>query len=298
MPKTKKRATARRAAKIAKAHATPLPKLEGKEYVRYKEKKVAPRRAPGYKKPARGIARYPVASVMLVLLIAFGVWALYVNHLGPFAPQPVKPKPVVVSPCLNTRVVNELTDLSPAPSNSQIKDITHQFKKAPDMGIDLKSHYCIGLNTSRGLIVMDLDPKLAPNTVNNFVFLAEQGFYNGLVFHRVVPKFVIQTGDPSKTKATGVNKDGPGYTFKDEPVKGEYKVGCIAMANAGANTNGSQFFICITDDTKLPKQYNLFGYVVKGLDIVQKIQGPNPDDPKAKNVIPDTINHVIVVPVP
>ena len=104
---------------------------------------------------------------------------------------------------------------------------------------------------------MDLDPQLAPNTVNNFVGLARQGFYDGLTFHRVVPEFVIQGGDPE-----GSGRGGPGYKFADEPVQGEYTLGAVAMANAGPDTNGSQFFICIDDCTrKLTKNYNLFGYV-------------------------------------
>ncbi len=112
---------------------------------------------------------------------------------------------------------------------------------------------------------MDLDPQLAPTSVNNFVGLARQGYYDGLTFHRVVPEFVIQGGCPE-----GTGRGGPGYKFDDEPVQGEYTPGAVAMANAGPNTNGSQFFICIDDCTrKLSKDYNLFGYVVSGLDVAQ-----------------------------
>src|SRR5215467_11908528 len=115
---------------------------------------------------------------------------------------------------------------------------------------------------------MDLDPQLAPNTVNNFVGLARQGYYDGLTFHRVVPGFVIQGGCPE-----GSGRGGPGYRFPDEPVKGEYTLGAVAMANAGPDTNGSQFFICIDDcRRKLDKLYNLFGYTVDGVDIAQSIQ--------------------------
>jgi cyclophilin family peptidyl-prolyl cis-trans isomerase len=115
---------------------------------------------------------------------------------------------------------------------------------------------------------MELDPKLAPNTVNHFVALARDGFYDGLTFHRVVPDFVVQGGDPE-----GSGRGGPGYKWADEPVKGEYTLGAVAMANAGPNTNGSQFFICIDDcRTKLQKLYNLFGYVIDGIDVAQKVQ--------------------------
>ena len=100
-------------------------------------------------------------------------------------------------------------------------------------------------------------PKLAPITVNNFVVQARAGFYDGLTFHRVVPEFVIQGGDPE-----GTGRGGPGYKFADEPVRGDYTLGAVAMANAGPDTNGSQFFICIDDcQRKLSQAYNLFGYV-------------------------------------
>ena len=110
-------------------------------------------------------------------------------------------------------------------------------------------------------------PKLAPNSVNNLVFLTRNQYYDGLKFHRVVADFVIQGGDPQ-----GTGSGGPGYQFNDEPVLGEYTAGAVAMANSGANTNGSQFFICTVDDSKkLAKSYNLFGYVQTGMDVVLKI---------------------------
>jgi len=299
MPKDTKRAATKRAARIAKAHATQLPKLEVKE---------PPRRAPGYKRPSRGVARYPWASIILtVLIIGLGIFTFYYYHLGPFAqpkphtktvvkatPTPIPtytPTPGPASPCL--QVVSQLTDTSPAPTAAQISQITHTYTKAPAMTINTNKLYCAGINTNRGLIVLQLDPKLAPNTVNNFVFLAQHHFYDGLVFHRVVPGFVIQTGDP-KGDGTG----GPGYKFQDEPVKGAYNVGCVAMANNGVNTNGSQFFICTGNDTSLPKSYNLFGQVVQGLNVALKIQGPDPGTPTTQNITPDVMEHVIVVQAP
>ena len=138
----------------------------------------------------------------------------------------------------------------------------------PAMTIDPASIYRVTITTDRGDIVMDLDPALAPQTVNNFVSLARDGFYDGLTFHRVVPEFVIQGGDPE-----GSGRGGPGYRFADEPVKGEYTLGAVAMANAGPDTNGSQFFICIDDcRQKLQPNYNLFGYVTSGMDIAQQIR--------------------------
>jgi len=133
----------------------------------------------------------------------------------------------------------------------------------PANEIDAAKVYRATVTTNRGVMVMDLDPKLAPNTVNNFVALARQGYYDGLTFHRVVPDFVIQGGCPE-----GSGRGGPGYKFGDEPVQGEYIIGAVAMANSGKNTNGSQFFVCIDDcSRKLTKDYNLFGYVIDGMDV-------------------------------
>ncbi len=135
----------------------------------------------------------------------------------------------------------------------------------PEMAIDTDTIYRATITTERGTIVADLDPRIAPITVNNFVGLARQGYYDGLTFHRVEPGFVIQGGCPE-----GSGRGGPGYKFQDEPVQGNYREGAVAMANAGPDTNGSQFFICLNDLTgRLPKQYNLFGHVVSGLDVVQ-----------------------------
>ncbi len=139
--------------------------------------------------------------------------------------------------------------------------------KPYDMQIDLDTLYEVTIESDKGTIVGELDPQLAPKTVNEFVSKARDGFYDGLTFHRVVPDFVIQGGDPE-----GTGRGGPGYRFEDEPVQGEYVEGAFAMANAGPNTNGSQFFITIDDCTrKLDKLYNLFGYVTQGMDVAKSI---------------------------
>ena len=133
---------------------------------------------------------------------------------------------------------------------------------------DASKIYRTTITTNRGTIVADLDPQLAPNTVNNFVGLARDGYYDGLTFHRVVPEFVIQGGCPE-----GSGRGGPGYKFADEPVKGEYTLGALAMANAGPDTNGSQFFICIDDcQSTLTPNYNLFGHVIEGMDVATATQ--------------------------
>jgi cyclophilin family peptidyl-prolyl cis-trans isomerase len=136
------------------------------------------------------------------------------------------------------------------------------------MAIDLDKRYEVTINTNRGTMVLDLEPLRAPRTVNNFVSLARAGYYDGLTFHRVVPEFVIQGGCPE-----GTGLGGPGYRFEDEPVSGEYTLGAVAMANAGPDTNGSQFFICIDDcRSKLAKSYNLFGYVTAGMDVALRTE--------------------------
>ncbi len=154
-----------------------------------------------------------------------------------------------------------------SPSNTSVTStsMTYSFPGIlPDAKIQGKKAV---ITTSKGVIEFSLNAGGAPKSASNFVYLAELGYYDGLTFHRVEPGFVIQGGDPS-----GNGTGGPGYTFEDEPVQDEYVEGAVAMANAGADTNGSQFFITLADVSKtLGKQYNLFGKVTKGLDVVQKI---------------------------
>jgi len=146
---------------------------------------------------------------------------------------------------------------------------TTSFPAAPPMCIDTSKTYTATMQTSQGgPITIALDAKQAPKTVNNFVFLSRYHFYDGLTFHRIVPDFVIQGGDPQ-----GNGQGGPGYKFEDElPKAGQYKVGSLAMANSGPNTNGSQFFIITGQQgVQLPPQYSLFGQVTAGMDTVNKI---------------------------
>lgn len=141
-----------------------------------------------------------------------------------------------------------------------------QYSKQPDLSIDLAKTYTAQLDTNHGPITISLAPERAPQTVNNFVFLARDGFYDDVIFHRVVPGFVIQGGDP-----TGTGRGGPGYKFRDEiEGAGSYTRGTVAMANAGPNTNGSQFFICLAN-VSLPHAYTIFGEVTSGMDAVDAI---------------------------
>ena len=160
-----------------------------------------------------------------------------------------------------------------------------KFDAAPEMGIDPSKRYTATMETSMGTLVIALDPIAAPITVNNFVFLAAQHYYDGIIFHRIINGFVCQGGDPD-----GNGRGGPGYRFVDElPKAGKYQIGSLAMANAGPNTNGSQFFLISgPSGVQLPPAYSLFGQVVKGLDIVEMMQnvptGPG-DRPKDDVVI-------------
>jgi cyclophilin family peptidyl-prolyl cis-trans isomerase len=143
-----------------------------------------------------------------------------------------------------------------------------KFDEEPPMLIDTDKRYVATMVTSHGTMVIALDPLAAPKTVNSFVFLARYHYYDGVVFHRIIPGFVLQGGDP-----TGSGSGGPGYRFADElPPAGRYKVGSLAMANAGPNTNGSQFFVISgPDGVGLPPLYAHFGEVVTGLDVVEQI---------------------------
>ncbi len=142
-----------------------------------------------------------------------------------------------------------------------------QYTQQPEMRIDSAKTYLGTLDTNKGKIEIELFPEDAPVTVNNFVCLAEDGYFDNTPFHRIVKGFVIQGGDP-----TGTGSGGPGYKFADEPIARDYERGTLAMANAGANTNGSQFFIVLEDlRGKLPKNYTIFGRVTDGMDVVEAI---------------------------
>lgn len=143
-----------------------------------------------------------------------------------------------------------------------------QWSKPFDNQLDADKTYTATLDTSHGTIEIQLYPDDAPIAVNNFVSLAREGFYDGTPFHRIVKGFVIQGGDP-----TGTGAGGPGYKFQDEKITKDYEEGTVAMANAGPNTNGSQFFICLRDlRGSLPKNYTIFGKVKSGFEVAKAIE--------------------------
>ena len=160
-----------------------------------------------------------------------------------------------------------------------------QWPSPPPLTIDPASSYTAVLNTTAGAITVELLPTEAPNTVNNFVFLARQGFYDNVIFHRTIPGFMIQGGDP-----TGTGGGGPGYRFADEPVQRPYSRGVLAMANAGPNTNGSQFFI-MHADYPLPPNYTIFGQAVAGLETIDAI-ATAPTQPGGEGSTP--VNPVVI----
>lgn len=175
-----------------------------------------------------------------------------------------------------------MTTPCPAPDGSSPK--LQRFDGPPPMCIDADHRYTAEMATSKGNMVIALDPIAAPKTVNNFVYLARYHYYEGIVFHRVIPGFVLQGGDP-----TGTGRGGPGYQFEDElPKPGRYELGSLAMANVGPNTNGSQFFVISgPSGVRLPPQYSLFGKVIDGLDVVTTIDvlGTQSGQPKEQVTI-------------
>jgi cyclophilin family peptidyl-prolyl cis-trans isomerase len=156
-----------------------------------------------------------------------------------------------------------------------------QWKTPPTMQIDPKKKYKARMDTDKGVMVIELFADKAPKTVNNFVFLAREGFYDGLIFHRVINDFMVQGGDP-----TGTGSGGPGYKFGDEfhPSLKHDKPGMLSMANAGKDTNGSQFFITHVPTPWLDNKHSIFGQVVEGMDVLMAIPARDPMRPQHPGV--------------
>ena len=169
-----------------------------------------------------------------------------------------------------------------------------QWSKAPAMTIDPTKAYTATVKTDAGTFMIALDAAKTPLAVNNFVFLAQNHFFDCIVFHRVIPGFMNQTGDP-----TGTGTGGPGYSFADElppTASPQYPLGAVAMANSGPNTNGSQFFIVTgSDGESLAPNYTLFGQVTSGLGVVQKINADGNANPSADGVPPTVIHRILSV---
>ncbi len=163
---------------------------------------------------------------------------------------------------------------SPTPKEEAIRTATVVKATKPLVNIEGKKIVKAKIETTLGDIVLDLYAEQTPKTVENFVKLANKGFYDGIIFHRVIPNFMVQTGDP-----TGTGRGGPGYSFEDEfsPELSHDQPGILSMANSGPNTNGSQFFITQVPTPHLDNNHSVFGLVTEGIDVVNKIAGVDRD---------------------
>jgi cyclophilin family peptidyl-prolyl cis-trans isomerase len=184
---------------------------------------------------------------ILVLIVLVGVVYLSKPFKIPYN-ETLKKKSELTTPTISNQISQEIKNM-----------------QSPSIQIDKTKMYTAIIKTEKGTMKVELYADKTPITVNNFVYLAKQGFYNNTIFHRTIPNFMIQGGDP-----TGTGAGGPGYRFADEPFIGEYTRGTLAMANAGPDTNGSQFFI-MHKNYALPKNYVIFGKVTQGLEVIDAI---------------------------
>ena len=199
---------------------------------------------------------------------------------------------IFILSCSNQNDISDQALELESENKGEIMSDEKVYSTAPDMNIDVNKNYTATLETNLGIIKIEFYVKDAPNTVNNFVSLSNDGYYNGVIFHRVINGFMIQGGDPS---GTGHGEFGkyPGYEFEDElNNKIPYEKGIVAMANRGPNTNGSQFFI-MHQDYPLPYQYTIFGKVVDGLDVVDKIA--NVQTGEADKPIEDVVIETVII---
>jgi cyclophilin family peptidyl-prolyl cis-trans isomerase len=224
-----------------------------------------------------------------VVVVAGGIIAIAVgvnNATNAVAPNASATPASTASPSASTLAFADCSKVSFGSPMTPLNEpaSVHTYLRQPSISIDLTKLYEATITTSKGNIVLCLQPKLATLTVNNFVTLVRNHFYDGIPFHRVCPNpsdsscggslAIAQGGDPNcinNVGGAGCGNGGPGYKFSDEPVRQSYVTGAVAMANSGPNTNGSQFFICTGDDTSLPRSYNLFGHVQTGLDIAKQL---------------------------
>lgn len=213
---------------------------------------------------AGGIVGIVVLIAIIVLIahqVSGGGAAATPTAVPTAAPATGGPSPSAAEAAAST------SDCAPFLKAGNGKTGAKSWSQPPSQVIQTSKHYQVKLYTTDGVVTADILPKLAPVTANNFIFLACNGFYDGLDFHRTIPDFMIQGGDP-KGDGTG----GPGYSFNDEKVARPYTVGSLAMANSGPNTNGSQFFIIQgSQGVALQPNYNLFGQVTKGQNVVDAI---------------------------
>jgi peptidyl-prolyl cis-trans isomerase B (cyclophilin B) len=236
--------------------------------------------------------------IALALVVAFGIW--FFNHgkndnvsasdttLAPAASTTAPPPGATAAATPGTTAApppGATAAPTPCPAADGSSPTTGTFAAPMANCIDPTKTYTATVETNKGTFTVTLDPAKAPNTVNNFVGLSRYHYYDNTPCHRIITDFVVQCGDP-----TGQGTGGPGYEFADElPQAGEYKIGSLAMANSGPNTNGSQFFIITGDQgTQLPPNYALFGQVTDGFDTTVKAMAAAANPDPTKNGVPPT----------
>lgn len=212
--------------------------------------------------------RYLVALFFVIVLTGLG-WAGF-QSIKETASVSISPTPTPEGLIFGEKTTNNNLPTVKITESTKQEEVTKkmpkQYQKFPGVLApeELQNKKAV-ITTNKGVIELEIYPE-ASKAASNFIFLSKDGFYDGLTFHRVVPQFVIQGGDPL---GTGVG--GPGYKFEDEPVTKKYDRGIVAMANAGPDTNGSQFFIMLADRPDLPPNYTIFGKVITGIEVVDKI---------------------------
>ena len=234
--------------------------MSKRQHQRQVERARAKRRTDRFEKRRRR-ARYTAIAAVVALGLSLFAAAL-ISVMGSSA-----------EPAADEAAQEPDTERCPPPDGAPEPE-PREYDGPPEMTVDPESTYVATVETTCGQVLLELDPEGAPMATNSFVFLAEDGYFEGVPFHRVVPGFVIQGGDP-----TGTGTGGPGYSFEDEldtaeqlvDEHGAYPRGVLAMANSGPDTNGSQFFITVGDPTGLTPDYTVFGEVLEGMDVVDRI---------------------------
>ncbi len=258
-------------------------------------------------------------TVVVVAGVAIGAYALASSSSGPKKAKLASTKapatstsakgaaPTTVAPSTTTTSASTAADAAAqaaankaavaagCPASPTARANNQQYSSPPPMTISTSKTYTATVTTDIGTFTIALDAKTTPKTVNNFVFLADHGFYNCVIFHRVIPGFMDQTGDP-----TGTGTGGPGYSYTGstpKPATPQYPIGSVAMANSGTtSSNGSQFFIVTgPEGESLPPNYTLFGHVTSGMSVVQKINAQGNPNPSANGVPPLVIHRMLKV---
>jgi cyclophilin family peptidyl-prolyl cis-trans isomerase len=238
----------------------------------------------------RATARRTITIVISVVIVGIAVGLYFLASGG----KASKPKAKLTAQQVAQDYANKAAVAAGCPSKPKTPLNKPHWSKPPPTTISTSKTYMAIVKTDLGPFVITLDAGQTPVTVNNFVFLADQGFYNCVIFNRVVPGFLDQTGDP-----TGTGTGGPGYTFSDELPKTaspQYPIGSVAMANSGPNTNGSQFFIVAgAEGENLPPNSTLFGRVTSGMSVVDKINADGNAGPSASGVPPKVVHRMLKV---